>query len=203
MRYCINCGNELGDTKFCVKCGTKAADELPLPNSGIAQKKTPAAVIAIILICAIGFGGFWIFGGRSYKSVVKKFMKAVIDGDAEKIVSLMPSSLIDYVAEEEYDGDKEDMISDLADQLEASLDELDENDIKASDISYKIIDEEDMDKDDIKEYKREFRKADLKIKEGKKIEIEVTLPADDDEETYTRDLEVAKIGRSWYLVGGF
>lgn len=26
MKYCINCGNELGDTKFCTKCGAKAPD---------------------------------------------------------------------------------------------------------------------------------------------------------------------------------
>lgn len=38
MRYCMNCGNELGNTKFCAKCGTKAPNDEP-SNNGTLKKR--------------------------------------------------------------------------------------------------------------------------------------------------------------------
>lgn len=245
MKYCINCGNELGDTKFCTKCGAKAPDDAP-QSSGTPQKrfcsncgaemgneqfctkcgakatddfivknyssannisKTKnngkgifAVLMAIVLICAIGFGAFWIFGGRSYESLVKQYVNASMSGDAEKLIKLIPDTLVDYVVTEEFDGDKKKMIDDIKDSLEDYTDMLSQYGIKASDISYEITNVDDMDDDDIEYYEEEFKGTGLKIKEGKELEIDLKIPVNGTERTGSMDLSAVKKGNTWYLI---
>ncbi len=39
MKYCINCGNELDNSKFCTKCGAKVPDDVQTADNAVNQKR--------------------------------------------------------------------------------------------------------------------------------------------------------------------
>lgn len=210
MGFCNNCGNKLNGEKFCTKCGARVDDVNTEPsgtypifdghysntkNKGLFCKIGLGAGLLVIVIALI-----FIFSGRSCDGLIDDFVDASLSGDAEKIISLMPESMVDYIAKTEYDGDKEEMIYDLEDNLDRFLDKIDDSGIKTSDISYEIKDSEDMDEDDIADINKEYRRAKLDVKEGKKIDIKVKVQMDGNEMSNTLSVNAVKIGRSWYLL---
>lgn len=205
MKYCTNCGNELHGEKFCTKCGTKigidVAPEVVTPLPVKKEKKFLGKFIAILVVFGIVITGFILFTSRSYEGLVKDYVKATINGDAEKIVSLMPDSLVDYIAEEEYDGDKKEMIYDLEDKFDDMVEQLEDYGVDLKTISYEILEVEEMDEDEVDDLCDEYRRAELKIKEGKELKVELKIPMDGQERTNSIYIDVVKIGRSWYLIG--
>ncbi len=141
-------------------------------------------------------------GENSYESLVDDFMEAYKELDAKKMAKLMPEEVFDWIAENQYDGDKAAMIEELQKSMDETREQLEEQGIKLSEIKYEIIDVEDSDEDDIKEMNEELENegVDLKIKEDKTIEIEITVPSEDDDETRTVELEVILVENSWYMV---
>lgn len=205
MKYCTNCGNELHGEKFCTKCGTKTGiDVAPEVVASLPVKKEKKFIgkfIAILVVLGIVITGFMLLTSRSYEALVKDYVKATINGDAEKIVSLMPESLVDYIAEEEYDGDKKEMIYDLEDEFDDMVEQLEDYGVDLKTISYEILEVEEMDEDEIDDLCDEYRRAELKIKEGKELKVELKIPMDGQERTNSIYIDVVKIGRSWYLIG--
>ncbi len=205
MGYCTNCGNEINGEKFCTKCGTRVSS-ISEPNVYVGgvdkfKKNTFGKLIIGIVIIGIIVAAFFLFAGRSYEALVKDYVDATIKGDAEKCVSLMPKSLIEYIADDEYDGDKEEMIFDLEEHLDNLVEQLEDYDVNVSDISYKITEVVDMDEDDIDDIEDEYRRAKLKIKEGKELKVELKIPIDGEERTESTYIDAVKIGRSWYIIG--
>ena len=141
-------------------------------------------------------------GKNSYESLVDDFMEAYKELDAKKMAKLMPEEVFDWIAENQYDGDKAAMIEELQKSMDETREQLEEQGIKLSEIKYEIIDVEDSDEDDIKEMNEELENegVDLKIKEDKTIKIEITVPSEDDDETRTVELEVILVENSWYMV---
>lgn len=205
MKYCTNCGNELHGEKFCTKCGMKTGiDVAPAavtPLTVKKEKKFLGKFIAILVVLGIVITGFMLLTSRSYEGLVKDYVKATINGDAEKIVSLMPDSLVDYIAEEEYDGDKKEMIYDIEDEFDDMVEQLEDYGVDLKTISYEILEVEEMDEDKIDDLCDEYRRAELKIKEGKELKVELKIPMDGQERTNSIYIDVVKIGRSWYLIG--
>lgn len=247
MRYCINCGNELGDTKFCTKCGTKVPDETAASSSGTRQKRFCSncgtemgdeqfcincgakatdnfivqnysrgndvgktknngkgiltTIIVIVLICAIGIGGFWVFGGRSYKSLIKTYVDASMAGDAKKLVSLLPEGRIQYMVDSWYD-DKDAIIEDLQEDLYDSLSQIKNmlgNNYK---VSYNILDERDYKGSEFAEFKEDYlNEYDTKISAAKELTIELVVSAKGQESSKEVTFTVIKVGRSWYISG--
>ncbi len=209
MKFCTQCGNQLGDEKFCTKCGapvpqdnigeyvnTSSAAGRGKSNKNIMLMAIAAVVLVIVVICVVK-----IFGG-GYRSVANEYMEAMLDGDAEKIMSLMPDKYIDYIAEERYDGDRDEMTADLQDSLDEAFEEFEEEGVDVSDISYKIVEIRDWDKEDISDYNENFAEEGVGIKfsNAKTVKIEVTVSADGAKETDTDYCLVAKIGGAWYLM---
>lgn len=204
MKYCTNCGSELHGEKFCTKCGTKtgidiAPEVVSLPVK--KKKKFLGKFIAFIVLLAVVITGFMLLTSRSYEALVKDYVKATIDEDAKKIISLMPDSLVDYIAKDEYDGDKKEMIYDLEDELADMVGKLEDYGVDLKTISYEILEVEEMDKDEIDDICDKYRRAELKIKEGKELKVELRIPIDGEERTNSIYIDVVKIGRSWYLIG--
>lgn len=205
MRYCTNCGNELHGEKFCTKCGTKTgidvAPEVVTPLPVKKEKKFIGKLIMVLALLGISITAFMLLTSRSYEALVKDYVKATMNGDAEKIVSLMPDSLVDYIAEKEYEGDKKEMIFDLEDELDGMVEQLEDYGVDLKTISYEILEVEEMDEDEIDDLCDEYRRAELKIKEGKELKVELKIPMDGQERTNSIYIDVVKIGRSWYLIG--
>lgn len=207
MRYCTNCGNPLNGEKFCTKCGAKVEQVVNQPAAAAASKRggkgviiaVGAVVLAVIILILI-------FTGRGYKRTVNTMMKSVLNGDYEKLISLIPDELVEETAESQYDGDMDELIKDVEDMFEGTLgdvsDTLDSMGISISDIKYEITDEEDYTKEELEDLNEEMQDAGMKkeIKEAKKVEVEISSEVVGKDYNYTVTIDVGKIGRSWYLI---
>ena len=224
MDFCTNCGSPLNGSNFCTKCGTRVEGN-PLnqpvsvnpgftgdPNvmgnpygstNGSNKKTGPiAAILAVVAVIALCF---FIFGGRSYKSVIKKYYDAKMNGNAKEMISLMHDDMVDYDIEEVYDGDKDDMYNAVEDWLKNYIKSYKSYGYDFSKLSYEIKYVDDLDEDDLKNLKKrpDVKKSKVKIKAAKDIEVKVKVPAEDEDEDskdYTDHIKVVKIGRSWYIL---
>ena len=225
MEFCKNCGNEIKGTKFCTKCGTKveeaqapAAIEFPAGMGGMMPEKKKSkggliaiiiAAVAVVAIAVLAFlfrdQIFGLFGGgkNSPEGVAKAYMEATKDFDAKKIVDLMPDKLVDAIAEEEFDGDKKEMIEKIQDDLDEAKEKAEELGYKISKMKYEIVDVEDVDEEDIEDLNEDLKDEDidLTVKDAKIVEIEASYPVEDedDEKTVSTKLRVIKVGNSWYM----
>lgn len=206
--FCGKCGvKNADDAEFCTGCGEKL-------NGGQGVKSTSSTVTTlndkyrkvgmiavaatiVVIVIAVAF----LFGGRSYKATVKKFINAQFEADAEAIFKLIPEEMISYVLEEEgYDDDELDelidkgneMIQDQLDYLERYLGE----DWRAS---YEIMNVEDVTGGDLDDLKDHYKNVDVKVSAAKTIEVQLTVKAGETESSNTLDVSVIKVGRSWYL----
>lgn len=205
MGFCTNCGNEMNGENFCTKCGTavQTAPETPLNtenNAPAPKKNIVGIVIAAVAVLAAVLVAILLLPSRSYKAVVKDYIKAITKADAKKIVSLMPDAMVDYIIEDEYDGDKKEMMAELREELEEMVEEAEDEDINLSKISYKIIDAEDLDADEIDDLEDDFDEVNLKIKKAKRLEVKLKTVVDGKEESEKIYMTVGKVGNSWYML---
>lgn len=207
--FCGKCGAKNDDSAvFCAECGNRFQAAAPVapadpaaPAAATGSKPgfkldnrmigiiavVGVAVLALIITC------FFIFGGRSYKDVVKDYFKAIEKADAKLMIELLPDDLIKSIMKEE-DMTKKEMTEDLQDEL----DDIHEYYDKVK-ISYEITDTEEFDKDDLKDLKKEYKEYDVKVKDAMFVEVEVTLEFDGRDITNTMELTLIKVGGSWYL----
>lgn len=206
--FCGKCGAKNADNvEFCTNCGAKL-------NKGTVPKTTVAAVtnqndknrkvgmIAVgVAAVAVVILGIFLFGGRSYKATIEKFVDAQFDANAEAIFDLMPAKMIDYALEQDgYDSDDlDDLIDDANEDLQDQLDSLDRYLGEEWKVTYEIVDEENVKGDDLDDIKDAYEDADVKVSAAKNIEIELTVTADETESSNSLDVSVIKVGRSWYL----
>ncbi|MCD8181621.1 MAG: zinc ribbon domain-containing protein [Firmicutes bacterium] len=211
MKYCTNCGNALGDEKFCTKCGTPVPDASPVPNQVSIEppKSSNAAIIilaaaAVIVIAVIASICVSIFGGRSYKSVIKQYVKGIEKCDAERIVDLLPQELIDSAVDGgiSYD-DEDDIIDELQDYLDTFTENLEDSVGTKMKISYKIKTVEDYDEDDIKTIKMAYGdEFDKEIKDAKSAKVKIIASGKYGEESTDIYINLIKLGGKWYLSSG-
>ena len=226
MGFCKNCGNEIKGTKFCTKCGTKveeasapAVTDFPtgMGSFGMPEKKKSRGGLIAIIISAVVVVGlvvtYFLFGNQLLgmfgigkggpEDVAKAYMEATKECDADKIVDLMHEEYVKALVEDEYDGDKSEMVGEIQDNLDANKDEAAEQGCVWSKLKYKFGEFEDLSGDDLDEIKRDVEEAGLEVKAAKSVEIEITCPPKDkdgEEETETETLYLVQIGNSWYVL---
>lgn len=143
-------------------------------------------------------------GKSSYSIVVGDLVDAFFkEFDAEKIVNLMPEKAVELTIETQFNGDRKKFIKAMQSQLDEVKEAAEEQGYDLSKLEFNIVSVEDVDKADVEKMNKNAKEAgfDLKLKEVKSIEIEVTIPSEDgEEETNTLTLQVAKIGNAWYVI---
>lgn len=201
---CTNCGAQnASGARFCGSCGAKMGPEV---------KKTPAktglsgaqgflkanrkligmiaAVLAVVLLFSM------VFGGRSYKKTVNKFMDSLLDMDAKGMIEMMPDKLLKTLMEEEGYTKKE-LIEELQDELDYGMSYMEMiGDLK---LKHKIVGAEDMSKEDLRYLKDMYSEIGIKVSAAKVVEVELTMKAMGMTQSETFELMVIKIGRSWYI----
>lgn len=206
--FCGKCGVKNADNAtFCTGCGAK------LNGGRVVKSSTPVvvksndknrkvgmiavAVISVIVIALI----IALFGGRSYKATVEKFINAQFDADAEAIFELIPEKMIDCVLEEEgYDDDElEEFIEEGNEELQDQLDYIERYLGKGWTVSYEILTVEDVIDDDLDDLKDDYEDIDIKVSAAKTVEVELTVKAGETENSNSLDISLIKVGRSWYL----
>lgn len=205
--FCGKCGTQNADNaEFCANCGAKLKKSnnenrtITLPNQNNKNKKV-GIIAVVLLIVVVALIGIFLFGGRSYKSTIKKYIDATFDADGEAILDLLPDKMVDYALEE--DGkdsdDLDEIIDDLNEQLQDQLDSLDKYLGEGWKISYEITDDENIKGEDLEDIKEAYKDADIKVSAAKNAEVEITVKADETENSNTLDIALIKVGRAWYL----
>lgn len=206
--FCGKCGvKNADDATFCAGCGAKLDGGQVVKNSApVAANPNnkdrkigmiTVAVIAVIVIVLI----IALFGGRSYKATVEKFVNAQFDADAEAVFELVPEKMIAYVLEEEgYDDDEFDkFIKEVNGELQDQLDYIERYLGKDWTVSYEILTAKDVTDDDLDDLKDDYEDIDIKVSAAKTVEVELTVKAGETETSNSLDISVIKVGRSWYL----
>ncbi len=170
----------------------------PKASSNTKVGMIAAGILAIIVVVLAVI----IFGGRGPKATANQFLKGTFKGNANQIVKLMPKKQIKAMIEEDYHGDKDDMLEELDDRLDDMLDMLNESDIK---YKYKITDIDKLDRDDTEDCEDELNAAydtNIKVKKAKVVTAEITFRNKEFDEKYEEKIEitVGKIGSSWYIL---
>lgn len=205
--FCGKCGAQNADNaEFCTNCGAKLKKSAPttaatvsVPNQNDKNRKVGMIAVAVAVVVIIILGVV-LFGGRSYKATVEKFVDAQFDANAEAIFDLVPEKMIDYLLEQDgYYDDLDDVIDDTNETLQDLLDSLDSYLGEGWKISYEILDTEDIKGDDLDDIKDACEDADVKVSAAKNVEIEITVKADETESSNSMDVSLIKVGRSWYL----
>ncbi len=206
--FCGKCGAQNSDNaEFCTNCGAKLRKSIPTKTSAVSvstqdDKNRKVGIIAVaVAVVFVIILAFVIFGGRSYKTTIDKFMEAEFDADAKAIFDLMPEKMLDYAMEQDgYDSDDlEDLIDEVNEELQDQMDSLDSYLGEGWTSSYEITDEEDIKGDDLDDIKEAYEEADIKISAAKDVEVEITVTSDETESSNSLNISLIKVGRSWYL----
>lgn len=209
MAFCGKCGAKNKDgAMFCTQCGAALntvsgggghgrVSELRKKN----RDRNVGMIAAIVAAVAVVAVGIFLFGGRSYKATVKRFVNATFEADAEAMLKLIPKKMVDNLLEEEgYDDDElDDMVDEMNEYFQDQMDSLDKYLGEGWEVSYEILAAEKLTGDDLDDIKERYEDADVKVSAAKEIEIELTIKTDEMENSDTTDLYVVKVGRSWYL----
>ncbi len=201
--YCGNCGAQNPDGA--AHCGNCGAPLNPAPAAGGNQsaKKNRAigiaviagavAVVAAVVLLVVLLGGG---GSSSAKSAAVDFVETMFDGKISKLVDMVPDELLKGLAKE-----RDISKSEARDMLAGGLEELESYTgiLKLAKLKVGHAEVEDMDRDDLDRLKDDYAEYDVKVKDGKTVEVEVSMEFMDEKETETIDVPVVKIGGSWYV----
>lgn len=210
--FCTNCGKENdNDAVYCIECGhemgkTAASKRnFKMPDVKIKNKNAVTVVAAIIMLVLVGS---FVFGGRSYKKTIDLFVKYSISEADVKMVfdKLVPSKVIDYALEDagQSRSDYRREVKKINEELQRNIEQIeDQYDVKWKNckVTYKITDTETLKGDDLADIKDLYKEdIGLKVSGAKQVEIEFTFRLDDDNEiTNSMDIDLVKVGKSWYL----
>lgn len=219
MGFCSNCGSEMKEGNlFCSNCGAKTADvgqQTPSDTQGMPgytpeaypnynqQGKKPnnnkiigiavvgVAALLVIFLLAKLFGGL---GTPGYEKPIQYMCEGMEKGKFKTMMKAFP----DYIADqfEDFYGD------DMDDMMDNMLDSLKDEYGKNVKISYKVVDKEKLDKDDIEELEdgvKYYYGEKIKIKEAYELEVELKVKGSKGSDKDTSDIKVIKIGSSWYF----
>ena len=190
---CKKCGTENPDgAKYCSKCG-KALNE----KSTAKKNREKGIVLALCVIVAVVLLVYTL-GGRSYKKTIDTFVTSQFAVDAQSIVELLPEKVLDKELEET-GYSKTELVEETNDSLKKQVDYIDQylgDDWK---LSYKMTNVEDVTGDDLNDLKSNYEDINVKVSAAKTVEVEFTLKGDETEISYSLEVSVIKVDRSWYL----
>ena len=222
--FCNKCGAEIeAGNLFCQKCGEKLSimeengqkvmeagqqtDRLVAINDSQTKKcrRIGVVVVGIIVVIAIVLG-IQLFGGRSEKSTIKRFVDGQMKGDGKELVSLFPQELINGICEEEGYLNTREMILVIEEQLQEQREQVDDTYGKGWKYSYEIVETEDYSIEDLRDMRQDYQEdydIKLSIEAAKEVKIEITTSSKDGKNSSTSavTIDIIKIGGSWYING--
>lgn len=195
--FCSQCGAEIkNDAKFCPACGArqKAEDEGKANRKRKTSRFTAAVIIIVVLAVVV-----MTLGSRSYKKVVDGYVNATFDGEADKIINLIPDKALDYALEANGYATK----SAFSQEAQSMLDQQIQNiqyllgdDWK---VSYEIQDVSDVKGSDLEDTKDFYSDIKVKVSAAKIADVKLTIEGGDYKQDTSMDIAMIKVGHSWYL----
>lgn len=203
-KFCEHCGSELKDNdKVCPNCGaavegTAAKKDVKNANANTEKveknnKKTIAIVGGIIVAAIIVLVVIFSIIGGAYKTPIKNYFNGVQKSNAKTYLKAYP----EFMREDLEDTYDEEFFEKRMESLEKSYGDK----VK---ISYKVVDKIKMTKDELKESKEDLEKdyddEKIKITDGYKVCVKLTIKGSDEKETNFMTLDVLKINGKWCIV---
>lgn len=211
MKYCVNCGNAMNDTDIiCQNCGANNAPAQPeettkkLPDlKKIPPKFIGIGAVAVVAVIALIIIISAIFGGAGYNKAIDNLIDVSMYGKLDKLEDLAPAEFWDMV-KDETDLSVKKFVEELEDSefVEEMLDSMEEEFGKNVKVTYKVTDEDELDKDDLKELKdylkEEYDVSKKDVKKAYELELEMKIKGSEDDDEDETDLVVVQIGKKWY-----
>lgn len=212
--FCSKCGAQVaeGDT-FCQACGQRIDGtgrqihtSIPIKDNQVKKHRIIGIAAVSIIVVIVLILGMILFGGRSEKDTVKKYVEGQLEGDGKKLINLFPEELIDGICQEEGYLNKKEMIAEVNEQLEKQLERVEDTYGNGWEYSYEVIETEDYPMEDLREMRQDYQEdygVELEIEEAKEVKIEITTSSKDGENSTTNTIwvDIIKIGNSWYISG--
>lgn len=223
--FCGNCGTQNDDhAVFCQNCGARLDaggqnqnqqyqqnqqwQQQPVqPDNYSYQSESSAPVVTpkknigklkilipVVAVLAVVFLLFSLLGGSGgYEKPVDNFIQGALDKNAKKLVSAIPQAYIKNSGMS-----KKELISKIQESLDEAGDvySLFGEDV---DISYKIIDAEDIVGEDLQDIKDDCKESGVKVSAAKDVDVKATAKMESGTDSETTTIQVIKVGRKWYI----
>lgn len=165
------------------------------------MKKNREVFIIIIIILAL----ILLFGNKSYKTTVKQYVTATMQGNGKKVVNLMPKQYIELAIVQGSYNNKSDMIDDYNNTLNQTIESFDEAFGDKWKYKYNITDVYKYNKSDIKGFITISNYGHLlpKIKAIREVSYELCVYSNDYESTTTETILLIKLGRKWFVADAY
>ncbi len=195
------------------------AQPFPQPNGMPEQppKKKKTGLIILIIVLVVLIVGGAVVGtifllknkdkddkdktkGDSAESTVSAYYDAILNGDVDAMMSLVPDNYLDYMIET-YDIDEDAVKDELQTLMEDELADWEEDYGANIELTVKCNDEEVAEQSEIDDLNDELEESgwDFTITEGYTYSVDVTFNGDDDEYTETYDdVAVLKVDGKWF-----
>lgn len=204
---CPNCGEVFGgvaaaevvenaydasvDTGVSVDAGAVA--KAPINKNKIIGIAAAAVVVivAVILVLVLFTGGA--------KKTLKKYLdiRYNAEGSVKSYISYMyPDEILEEKLEDK-DMTEDEFIVELEESLEEYKEEMEDEGVS---YEFEILTEKDMKAKDLREYNEELEDYGIEASKGKIFKVKVIEYVDGDkEDSWTSEIELVKIGGSWYI----
>ncbi len=205
--FCRKCGAEIPDgSVFCDKCGERTViiengqnTEAPYMPNGVSDKRNRIIgilAVGVAAVVVIAVASAVVFGGRSSREVVKDFFEAVYeDADADDFMELFPRQ-VTYSMFSAYGGINNDMAEYY---IESELDDMRGGLRGDQRVRYDIVQNDRYDKDELERLQNELQ-GEYGIKPSDARDITVSYNVGYDGQSSAIELQLIKLGRSWYLI---
>lgn len=205
--FCRKCGAEIPDgSVFCDKCGERTViiengqnTEAPYMTNGVSDKRNRIIgilAVGVAAVVVIAVASAVVFGGRSSREVVKDFFEAVYeDADADDFMELFPRQ-VTYSMFSAYGGINNDMAEYY---IESELDDMRGGLRGDQRVRYDIVQNDRYDKDELERLQNELQ-GEYGIKPSDARDITVSYNVGYDGQSSAIELQLIKLGRSWYLI---
>lgn len=206
-KFCENCGSELKDTdKVCPNCGAAAVEKTTKKDVKVekntatnAESNTPNNTKKIAIIAGIAVAAILVIIllisllGSGYKTPLNNYFKGIEKAKSETYLKAYP----EFVREEMEDTYDDEYLEKRVETFEKEYGDK----IK---ISYKVLDKEKLDKDDLEDIQDEleddYDEDDVKVSTGYEVAVKITVKGSDDKESYYSSFYICKVNGKWCMV---
>lgn len=212
-KFCGNCGAKMeGSAVVCGNCGCSMDNNqttfIPSNPEHIKAKKRKIKKIigifsVVLLVVLIIVLCFTFLGGRSEKDVVETYVKSGFENpDAASIIELFPEEFVTYQLRKE-EMSRTEAIKEMQETIDDTYDKIDKY-CDAWSITWEITNTIDAFDSEVKYLSADCKTFyDFEVSDQKDLTVEMTIEFINDGETDSRDIEcdlqIIKVGKSWYL----
>ncbi len=159
------------------------------------MKKLLSIVLILAMILSLS-----ACSDKGYEETLELYIEALNDQDAEALLELFPENVIEYMIDEGYGADEDELLVMAQAWMDMYIAECE--DICGEDVefTYEVLGKEKVSGSDLKDLKADYEDdLELKVKAGTTVEFDLIMEGDDDDDTEDMELVLVKIDGEWYL----